>query len=261
MKRSSLTNPQRELLEALLAAHGPVVTSDQIARQLSHQNAQSTRRLISTLVQAGWLVRIRKGLYQIADIGALGTLTLSRWAIAQLLVPESYISFQAALQYGGFFDQGLRSIPAVSLKQRADVEIEGSHYSFVKTQVRYFFGFTEELMNGRRVRVATPEKALLDVLQFKRSQANVDLVMEILREDAHLLDFTKLVQWAQQLPVAVQRVVGYLLDVTGHAAGEQLVDSATHASSVTWLSSQSSVYNHKWRLYVDPCFTYQERNA
>ena len=216
MNRSILTRQQKEVLEALLVQHGLVVTSQQVAQQVAHLSDQSRRRFIANLRGAGWLVRIKKGLYQIADLSSLGTLTLSRLTIAQLLVPESYVSFQTALQQHGLYDQGLSSVGSVALHRRAPVELEGTRYTYVTTQARYFFGFAEKSLDGRGVRIATAEKALLDLLQFQRTQATGDLVLELLRENAHNLDLARLTDDTRKLPTAVQQVTGCLLWAAGH---------------------------------------------
>lgn len=258
MKRSALTIQQRDALEALLASHGLVVTSEQVAGQVAHLSEQSRRRFVSRLVEAGWLVRIQKGLYQIADIGSLGTLTISRLTIAQLLVPDSYVSFRSALQHHGLFDQGLKSVGSVALRRRSPVALEGTTYTFVTTKERYFFGFSQVALNGKRVRVATPEKACLDLLQFRRTQASVDLVLEILREQGHHLDTHQLTEYAVRLPVAVQQVIGYLLEMAGIDERGILLGTSRQGSGVAWLTPESRVYNSRWRLYIDPYFTDQE---
>lgn len=254
MKRSILTRQQKEVLETLLAQYGQVVTSSQVAGELGYLTAQSQRRFVATLVEVGWLVRIKKGLYQIADISSLGTLTLSRLTIAQLIAPESYISFQSALQQHGLYDQGLSSVGSVALRRHASVELEGTRYTYVTTRKRYFFGFAEQSLDGRGVRIATAEKAILDLLQFRRTQATVDLVLELLREHAHSLDLERLMQYAQKLPTSVQQVIGFLLETAGQKDLAQLNDSA-QGTSVAWLTPQSDVYNSRWRVYTDPYFT------
>jgi predicted transcriptional regulator of viral defense system len=252
MKRTSLTNQQRDVLETLLAKHGLLVTSDQVAGELSFANAQSKRRFVSTLVEAGWLVRIQRGLYQIADISSLGTLTLSRLTIAQLIVPNSYVSFGTALQHHGLYDQALKSVISVALRQRAPVELEGTTYSFVRTQQRTFFGFEELHLDGRRVRVATPEKALVDLLQFKRTDTTVEIALEVLRLYGNALNTVQLSEWALQSPIAVQRAVGFLLDTAGLSASDALEAAARRSTSTTHLTPESSIYSRRWRLYVDP---------
>ncbi len=260
MKRYILTRQQKEVLEALLAEHGQVVNSQQVAQQVSHLSEQSKRRFIVRLVEAGWLVRIKQGLYQIADIGSLGTLTLSRLTIAQLLVPESYVSFQTALQQHGLYDQGLSSVGSVSLHRRAAAELEGTRYTYVTTQPRYFFGSTETSLDGQGVHIATAEKAILDLLQFQRTQATVDLALELLRERPSSLDLERLTEYALQLPGAVQQVVAFLLETAGQVSLQKLADLAK-GTSVTWLTPQSSVYNSRWRVYIDPYFTTANTHA
>jgi predicted transcriptional regulator of viral defense system len=253
MKRSSLTNAQREVLEELLADKGPIVATKDIFNKLEFETTESKHRFVSQLQQAGWLVRIKNGLYQIADLGSLGTLSLSRYTIAQLLLPESYVSFHAGLQFHGFFDQALNSISSVGLRQRPAVHLEGTTYRFVKTKTEYYYGFKSHTMNGRRVQIAEAEKAIIDLMQFARNGATVGLAVEILRDSHHRLQIEQLVDWALRSPLTVQRVIGFLLDTSGLAASG-LKKTAQQSKSITKLTPESSQYSSTWRLYYDPFF-------
>jgi predicted transcriptional regulator of viral defense system len=177
MKRTALTTAQRDILEELIAVHGLIVSTQDVIQKLSFETEESKYRFVSQLEQAGWLVRIKQGLYQIADVSSLGTLTLTRYTIAQLLLPESYVSFHAALQQHGLFDQSLTTIESVSLKQKAAVAVQGTVYRFVRTKTQSYFGFSSHAFNGRQVQIADPEKALIDPIQFHRTSAIVDLVL------------------------------------------------------------------------------------
>lgn len=136
-------------------------------------------------------------------------LTLSRLTIAQLLVPESYVSFQTALQQHGLYDQGLSSVGSVALRRRSVVELEGTRYTYVTTQERYFFGFAETSLDGQGVRLPRREGDARSSPISRRTQATVDLVLELLREHGHSLNFDRLKINAQKLPTAVQQVVGF----------------------------------------------------
>ncbi len=214
---------------------------------------ESKHRFVSQLQQAGWLVRIKNGLFQIADLGSLGTLSLSRYTIAQLLLPDSYVSFHAALQFHGFFDQALNSISSVGLRQKSAVRLEGTTYRFVKTKAAYYYGFRLHTMNGRRVQIAEAEKAIIDLMQFSRNGTTVDLVVEILRDSHHHLQLELLADWSLRSPLAVQRTIGFLFDTLGVDASA-LARTAQQSKSITKLTPESSQYSSAWRLYYDPFF-------
>lgn len=254
MIRTALTTTQRDILEELIAQHGLIVSTQDVTTRLDFETEESKYRFVSQLHEAGWLVRIKNGLYQIADISALGSLTLSRFTIAHLLHPDSYVSFQAALQFHGLFDQSLKSVSSVATKQKATVQLQGTAYRFVKTKEAYCFGFTSHALDGRRVQIAHAEKAIIDLMQFHRTSTTVDLVLEILRDNHHQLDLSRLIAYALRSPVAVQRVVGFLFD-TVHLDTALLDQAVRHSHSVTKLTSESSQYSSTWRLYYDPYFT------
>lgn len=253
MKRTSLTTKEQALLEALIVQHGLIVTTQDVIAHLDFATEESKYRFVSQLSEAGWLVRIKQGLYQIADVGSLGTLTLSRYTIAHLLHPESYVSFQAALQYHGLYDQSLAGISSVTTKQKTAVELAGTKYQFVKTKADYYFGFTFEAQDAQRVQIAQAEKALIDLMQFRRTSTTIDLVVEIIRDNHHNLDLNRLIAYALRSPVAVQRVIGFLLDCQRLDA--TLLQAVKQSSSVTRLTDESSQYSSAWRLYYDPYFT------
>jgi predicted transcriptional regulator of viral defense system len=253
MKGSSLTVAQREVLEELLAQHGPIVSTQEIVAKLTFATDESKYRFVGKLQRAGWLVRIKQGLYQIADLSSLGTLTLSRYTIAHLLHPESYVSFAGALQYHGLFDQALQSVTSVCLKQKTAVHVEGTVYQYVTTAGAAYFGFSAYGLDGQRVQIADPEKAILDFLQFGRTSVSVDLVLETLRDNSHQLHLDRLTEWALRSPIAVQRALGFLLDAVGVDTAP-LLPSVCQSKSRTRLTPESAVYSSKWHLYFDPFF-------
>jgi hypothetical protein len=79
----------------------------------------------------------------------------------KLLVSESYVSFAAALQHYGLYDQLLATVSSVSLKKYRTAKIDNTSYKFVQTSVNNFFGWREVNMDGKLIKIASAEKALL----------------------------------------------------------------------------------------------------
>jgi predicted transcriptional regulator of viral defense system len=162
-----------------------------------------------------------------------------------------FLSFQAALQVHGLFDQSLQTVTSVCLKQRAATHLQGTVYQYVATTADHYFGFRAYGLDGQRVQIAEAEKALIDLLQFHRTSATVDLVLETLRDNRHQLELARLTQYALRSPIAVQRAIGFLLD--GLRLDSSALSAAVHKStSASKLTAASRQYNHDWRLYYEP---------
>ena len=78
MKSAVLNTTQLTFLEEVMIHFGRVVTYEEIAPFVPFSDAVAKRQFVSRLASAGWLVRIKKGVYQVADISSLGTLTLKQ---------------------------------------------------------------------------------------------------------------------------------------------------------------------------------------
>lgn len=252
MTSAVLNTTQLAFLEELIVHFGQVVTYEQVAPLLPASGAMAKRQFVSRLVSAGWLVRIKKGVYQVADVSSLGTLTLSRYAIAQILAPGSYVSFEGALQFHGFYDQLLQATTSVTLSQRPAVTLQDYHYRFVKTSEKSYFGFQEQIVDGQKALIASPEKAIVDMIQLHRSRHSTDWVAEILLEQQNRVDQKRLLGYLLRCNLTTQRIFGLLFDTIGFPYDQQLVDSAQQGQATSKLTPESNDYNAKWRLYYTP---------
>jgi predicted transcriptional regulator of viral defense system len=250
MKQSSLNQSQLGVLENALIRYGNVVTFTDLSSLIPTQAVAYKRQFVKQMVDSGWLVRIKKGLYQISDLSSLGMLTLSRYCIAQLLVKESYVSTEAALEFHGMYDQLPSTVTSVALKQYSQVNLEGIWYQYIKTTDKFYFGWQEHQIDGRANRIATPEKALIDLVQFHRSRLSVNLVAEklaVYRED---LDTDRLFGYLLRSNLATLRIFGLLLDTLG-VDTQDLWDFSRHSTTVSRLTSDSGQRNSRWHLYYD----------
>ena len=245
------------MLETLIEKYGLVVSVAQIFVELKQEKTrQEIYNLTSKLAKAGWLVRIRKGTYYIAGLESRGTTGLPIFAIAQLIEKDSYVSFEAALQYHGMFDQHLRVVRCISLKKMKKAEMQGIQYEFVQTAKKLFTGFEEKWEEGQKFRVATAEKALLDMLNFKRTDYIIDVVLEKLRVHQAELDWKKLFSLARQQNFAVQRTLGFLLDQINVKTDDFYSDIKT-VKGYSRMTADSRIFNAKWRLYYSSHFKQQ----
>jgi predicted transcriptional regulator of viral defense system len=246
------------VLEQALMIYGSVVTFADVAALLPDKSDAYKRTLVKSLVDAGWLVRIQRGVYQIAEMSSLGSLSISRFAVAQILVPESYVSFEAALQHWGLYDQLPATVTSVALQQYGPLVVQGIRYRFVKTVETYFNGWQTVEISQRRVRIAYAEKALIDMVQFHRTSLSLSLVVEKLAENHRQIDLDRLKTFLLRANLTTMRIWGYLLEAVG-ADMASLQDRSASSTSVSRATPRSNIFVAKWRLYIDPVMV--ERKA
>lgn len=253
-KSTILSQKDSELLENLIAEVGLFVTFEQVLAELNDtMSRQEIRNLVSKLVRNGWLVRIKKGIYYITTLESRGVFNVSNFIIAQILVSESYISCESALQHHSIFDQHLKTVTSISLKRLSQKEVQGTIFEFITTKENNFYGWDEVEMDGRVIKVATAEKAILDILNFRRTVSSIDLVLEKLKEHKNSIDINKLNKFSQKQSNTVQRILGFLFDKAG-IDSSQLQNSTKGKTSNSYMTKDSKLFNVKWRLYYHSHF-------
>lgn len=254
MKQTILSVKQSELLENLIVKHGQIVTSGQIFKEAEGSwDYKQAKNLVIKLVKNGWLIRIKRGLYAISDLSTRGFLNLSPCVVANLLVPDSYVSFESALQQYGMFDQLTNKTVSVSLKMYKSVKLAGVEYSFVKTKTKYYFGWQDIQIGNQSARVATPEKALIDMVNFHKSQYSIDLVIEKLLEHKNDLDMIRLNDYLKRFSTTTIKIFGLVFDLLG-IDSDKLYGLVKTRHGTHWMLSGDGKFNSKWRLYYRDYF-------
>lgn len=251
-KNTILSQNDLSLLEEAILRFGRIASFDDLAGIFSASYGKGeVKNRISLLSKRGWLVRIKRGLYIIiTDISTLGFLDISNLSISQTLNKDSYISFENALAHYGMFDQMLSGVEAVTYKRGRNYLVQESKYKFSHIKKNLYFGFASVIIEGREVKMAQKEKALLDMLYFRSSSLNVDQVLEKLREYKENIDFKKLKTYAKVFGLKFVREIGFLLDLLKVDTSD-LYKGGRIRKGYSKMSASSSDFNAKWRLYYD----------
>jgi len=253
-KKTILSEKEYNLIEDIIAKYGLIVDFEQIYDILKGQiSRQSVRNLVNKLSKHGWFVRIKKGVYAISGFESRGFITTPLFKIAQILNSNSYVSFESALQQYGMFDQMLRKIISISINSYKTKNIQGINYKYIKTKKSLFFGWEEQRVGDYIVKIAFPEKAILDMLNFKRNIFDIDLILEKIGDYKNDLNIDRLNEFSVKYSKTVQRVLGFLFD-------KLLIDSSDiyrnikNDKSCSYMTNDSKGFNSKWRLYVHEHF-------
>lgn len=253
MKKTILSEKELYLLEGLISDHGYIVTSRQIEAKLGISQ-QAARNLVGKMVRNGWLVRIKKGFFAIANLESHSFSNISPLAIAQVLVPGSYVSFEFALNYHGYFDQLPAKVTSVATSNTKRYEFQNTEYIFVKAKPEMMKGFQEITIEGQNGRVAELEKVSLDFLHFRRDGYTVDLLIEKFKEAKNEIDVAKMTDLASVYPITLRRRLGFLFDLVGIDSG-RLHQNLKGTPGFAKLTNKSKLFNAKWRLYYEDRFT------
>lgn len=252
---ATLSGKELEIIEKLIEKHGNVLSFAMIYEIMSKKKSkQEIKNFVSNLVKKGWLVRIKNGTFVISDISSRGTTELSQLTIAQIINNDSYISFEAALQYYGLFDQYLKVVTSISKKRTYNKEFSNWIFKYIKTKENLLSAFKEYNIDGRLVKVALKEKAILDFLIYRRTVNNIDLVIEKLEDYENDFDLKRFIEISKNCTVTVIRTLGFVFDLVG-INSDELYKLVKKNKNHSFMTSGAKVFNAKWRIYIDKHFS------
>lgn len=250
---TTLSSKELEIIEKLIAKHGNIVDLSMIYKILDNKSNQEIKNTVSDLVKKGWLIRIKRGVFVISDIASRGTIGLSQLTISQIIDNDSYVSFEAALQHYGLFDQYLRIITSIGKKKTYTAKFSDWTFKYIKTKKDLFNNYKEFNMDGRLVKIATKEKIILDFLTYRRTIANIDSIIEKLKNYKNEFDIKQLIELSKKHSITTIRTLGAILDLAG-INSDNLYETVKNNKNHSFMTATSDIFNAKWRIYVDKNF-------
>jgi len=126
----------------------------------------------------GLLIKLKNGYYAFADIA--GTEGFAHYAAGKIYKP-SYVSLRTALAFHGIIPGTINEITSVSSLKTSTYENSLGTFSYKKIKPSLMFGYNAVEKNGFTFFMASPEKAILDLLylypsyKFKKEILNLRL--------------------------------------------------------------------------------------
>ena len=154
-----------DTLGKLKAMAQPVFRTADIMAALNVEKSHASK-LLERLAQHGHILRLKRGLWTLAD--NFDPLEL----VPHMTAPfPSYVSLQSALYYHDMISQIPEVIYCVSLARTRVYKTPVATISVHHIPGSFFFGYEEK--GERRVRMALPEKALLDILYLSQARSRL----------------------------------------------------------------------------------------
>lgn len=168
---------------------GRVITERQLA---SFVEGSKARRygLVNRALKDGSLVRLKRGLYILGS--ARGT-AIHPFAIAQALLPGSYISLETALSYHGWIPEAVYVTSSITPDRKS---LEHDHEQFGRftfhplaiNRYQFLAGVGRVEVGDRHALVASPLRALIDLVAYRKTAwAGLDWIEQGLRIDHQTL--------------------------------------------------------------------------
>jgi predicted transcriptional regulator of viral defense system len=158
----------------------------------------SVRSQLSRLSASGTIYQLRRGLYALAP--PYQKVKPHPFAVANRIVQASYVSRQSVLSFHGLIPEYVPVVTSVTTlrPQRFDTPLGAYDYRHVKRAL--LFGYeTVELGEGQTALIATPEKALLDLLYLYPGSDNEAYLHELRLQNLDVLDLEQLAQMAVRI--------------------------------------------------------------
>lgn len=113
----------------------------------------------------GEIIRLKKGLY-VASPKVI-RMELSPFLLANHIYGPSYVSMQTALRHYGLIPETVYSVQSMTTGIARDYENKVGTFNYIHVPTRYYnIGVTMNESAGATFMIATPEKALCDLMVF-----------------------------------------------------------------------------------------------
>ncbi len=173
------------------------------------------RRLVEWQ-EKDYIIKLRRGYYCFKE-GEKGEGFL--YFSANKLYSPSYISLERALSYYNLIPEGVFTVVSLTTRNTTAFNTPLGSFSYRNVKASLFFGYRLLNIQGQIIKMAEPEKSLLDYLYLNKIDTTEMLKSIRLNESQlkDLVDFNKLHQYAAVFGSKILKRRIQLLKMTIHA--------------------------------------------
>lgn len=174
-------------------------------------NPQDVRRQLTRWTRAGRLYQLRRGVYALAP--PYQKAKPHPFVVANQLARPSYVSMQAALAYYGMIPEYVPVVTSVTTARPGRWETPFGIFVYRHLQPSLWRGFHQvETSPGYKAFIASPEKALLDLIYLQPGGDTRAYLQELRLQNLEQVDWKELERLAltPKLRRAVKRLKGLM---------------------------------------------------
>lgn len=145
------------------------------------------QRQLSDWTRAEKVIQLRRGLYALPDRNP------HPFTVANHLVPGSYVSLQMALSYYHLIPEHVAAVTSVTTRRPRSYENKFGRFTYRHIAPALFYGIVYRfIVDEESAFIATPEKALLDLIHFRPGGDSMAYVESLRLQNLEILDLERL---------------------------------------------------------------------
>lgn len=172
----------------------PVLEAETLLTGISSPMSMEVQ--ISRWERAGKLIQLKRGVYLLGE--TYRKTRVFEPFIASVLKKPSYVSLEKALEYYDLIPEAVNVCTSVTPKRPGGFSSKVGRFSYQHIKLSLFWGYVSVTMNGQTGFMASPEKALLDLLYLKRFKITPEYIEELRLQNVEQLNLDKLLEYAKK---------------------------------------------------------------
>lgn len=183
---------------------------------------EKIRLQISRWVNDGKIIKLHKGLYTLSE--PYRKTDFQPFCIANNLKKASYVSLQSALSWHGIIPEYVPSVTCVTTNRPQTIETPLGRFEFRHISNKYFWGYQQTVLKSEQTAfIASPEKALLDIIYLTPGSANMEFLEELRLQNYEKIDTSILNQFAERFQIPkIKRATNMLEEILKSDEGIEL---------------------------------------
>jgi predicted transcriptional regulator of viral defense system len=158
---------------------------------------QQVQRQLTDWTRAEKIIQLRRGLYTLAP--SYHTQQPHSYVIANHLVQGSYISLHIALSHYDLIPEHVAVVTSVTTGRPSSWQNPYGHFSYQHIQPALFFGFVyRQVTQTQWAFMATPEKALLDLIYLTPDADNAAYLQALRLQNLDQLNIQRLTTYVER---------------------------------------------------------------
>ncbi|MFA5090361.1 MAG: hypothetical protein WC510_04940 [Candidatus Omnitrophota bacterium] len=151
---------------------------------------------ISRWEKAGKLIQLKRGFYLLAE--AYRRIEIYEPYIASILKKPSYLSLEKALEYHGLIPEAVKVYTSVTTKRAAKFSSPIGVFSYKHIKNSLFWGYKPVTLRKQTAFIASPEKALLDLIYFNGIKISSGYLQGLRLQNIEQIDLDTLFEYARK---------------------------------------------------------------
>lgn len=177
------------------------------------ENPQQVQRQLADWVRAGKVVQLRRGLYTLAQPHQ--SKHPHSYVIANRMVKASYVSLHTVLSHYDLIPEHVAVVTSITTGRPGTWQNLYGHFSYQHIQPDLFFGFEyRQVTQAQWAYMATPEKALLDLIYLTPGADNEGYIRALRLQNLDQLNVERLTTYVERInKPKLKRVLPYIVQV------------------------------------------------